>query len=73
MKCVEFLEHFGELLDGDGDIGIAKECDRHLRSCRCCAYVFYTTIKMIELYKNCEPPAIPDTSLIEGRRIPWRR
>jgi hypothetical protein len=73
MKCAEFLQHFGELLDGDGDIGIARECGRHLRLCRYCTSVFYTITKMIDLYRHCEPPAVPDPSGDEGRRAPWRR
>jgi hypothetical protein len=66
MNCTEFLEHLGDLLDGDGEIGMAQVCERHLQLCRRCACVFETTRKMISLYRNCEPPPVPGSIGDEG-------
>ena len=59
-ECSEFLEHLADFLDRNADVHIPNWCQEHLRHCRRCACVLRTTQKTIELYRECDPPAIPD-------------
>jgi anti-sigma factor RsiW len=59
MKCQELLKMLNDYVDGDIDVGVCGEFERHLAGCNPCKIVVDTIRKTITLYKGEEVYELP--------------
>jgi predicted anti-sigma-YlaC factor YlaD len=58
-RCSEILAGLGDYLDGSASEVLCAEIERHLADCPDCSAVVNTTRKLVLLYRNSPPPALP--------------
>jgi len=74
MKCEDMLRMLNDYVDGDVDISVCKEFEKHLTGCDPCKVVVDTIRKTITLYKGSEVYEVPaefHTRLYETLRRKW--
>ena len=75
MKCEELLKMLNDYVDGDIEIPVCEEFERHLSGCNPCKIVVDTIRKTITLYRGEEVYELPQgfqTKLREALRKKWK-
>lgn len=57
--CKDFLRELTDYLDSCLDAATKTELDKHVEECPNCWVVLDTTKKTLQIYKGCEPKAVP--------------
>lgn len=55
MKCKDVIREISEYLNGNLDLGLVGDLQRHLENCEDCRVIVDTTKKTIDVYCNSEP------------------
>jgi anti-sigma factor RsiW len=74
MKCEELLKMLNDYVDGEIDVAVCKEFEKHLAGCNPCQIVVDTVRKTITLYRGkdvYELPADFRQRLYEALRRKW--
>ncbi|WP_031498356.1 anti-sigma factor family protein [Bryobacter aggregatus] len=58
--CKDFLRELSDYLDSSIDAETRAELDQHAKECPNCWVVLDTTKKTLQIYKGCEPQAVPE-------------
>jgi predicted anti-sigma-YlaC factor YlaD len=58
-RCPEIMASLGDYLDGSASEALCAEIERHLADCPDCRAVVNTTRKIVLLYRDSPPPALP--------------
>jgi hypothetical protein len=59
MRCEELLKMLNDYVDGDIEVGICKEFEKHLAGCNPCQIVVDTIKKTITLYREADVYPVP--------------
>ena len=74
MKCEELLKMLNDYVDGEIDVAVCKEFEKHLAGCNPCQVVVDTVRKTITLYRGkdvYELPADFRQRLYKALRCKW--
>jgi hypothetical protein len=79
LTCSEFLRQLGDYLEGTTESSLRGLLETHVRNCRKCSVVLDTTQKTIRLFRQTQPPELPEhlrirlMSAIEAKIVKRRR
>ena len=59
MKCEELLKMLNDYVDGEIDVAVCKEFEKHLAGCNPCQIVVDTVRKTITLYRGKDVYELP--------------
>ena len=59
MNCNDVIRELSNYLDGDLDLALKQDLERHLGECKECTVVVDQTRKTVELFCDSEPAALP--------------
>jgi anti-sigma factor RsiW len=74
MKCEELLKMLNDYVDGEIDVAVCEEFEKHLAGCNPCQIVVDTVRKTITLYRGkdvFELPAEFRQQLYQSLRDKW--
>ena len=61
LTCSELLRSLSDYVDGELDVSLCQEIEKHMAECDQCQIVIDTLRKTIELYHTLPPaPPVPD-------------
>jgi hypothetical protein len=60
LTCKQFLRELNDYLDPNTDPDLKRHLESHVSECPNCFVVVDTTKKTLQVYKGCQPQAIPD-------------
>ncbi|MEQ1884481.1 MAG: zf-HC2 domain-containing protein [Bryobacteraceae bacterium] len=60
LTCKQFLQELNDYLDPNVDSVTKVHLEAHVTECPNCFVIVDTTKKTLQVYKGCEPQAIPD-------------
>ena len=59
MNCIGVIRELSNYLDGDLDLAMKQELERHLGHCEDCTMIVDQTKKTVEIFCDSEPVALP--------------
>jgi predicted anti-sigma-YlaC factor YlaD len=65
LKCKDIIKELSSYLNGESDLTLMAEVERHLAHCEDCRLVVDTTRKTIHLFCNSQPAPLPED--VRGR------
>jgi len=60
VKCKDVIREISDYLDGELDLALLAELQRHLEHCEDCRLVVDTTKKTIQVFCNSEPAPLDE-------------
>jgi len=60
LKCKEIIKELSSYLNGDLDLPLVQEVERHLAHCDDCRLVVDTTRHTIHVFCNSQPAPLPE-------------
>jgi predicted anti-sigma-YlaC factor YlaD len=63
LSCAEFLEEFGDYLDGVADPELRAHLEEHLRECKTCRVIVDSTRKTIQIVTDSDSFTLPAGSV----------
>jgi predicted anti-sigma-YlaC factor YlaD len=54
LSCAEFLQEFGDYLDGAADPGLRAHLEEHLHECKTCRVIVDSTRKTIQIITDSD-------------------
>jgi len=76
MRCEELRILISDYLDGELDVEVCAEFERHVAHCDRCQIVIRTTRRTISIYRQRPPQPVPDETarrLREALRALWEK
>lgn len=59
MNCKEVIRELSNFIDGELDVVLRQELERHFADCAECRLVVDQTKKTVEIFCDCEPIELP--------------
>jgi anti-sigma factor RsiW len=59
LNCIGVIRELSNYLDGDLDLAMKQELERHLGHCEDCTMIVDQTKKTVEIFCDSEPVALP--------------
>ena len=59
MNCIGVIRELSNYLDGDLDLAMKQELERHLGHCEDCTMIVDQTKKTVEIFCDSAPVALP--------------
>jgi anti-sigma factor RsiW len=59
LNCKGIIRELSNYIDGDLDLAMKQELERHLGHCEDCAMIVDQTKKTVEIFCDSEPVALP--------------
>ncbi|MFI5058618.1 MAG: anti-sigma factor family protein [Candidatus Acidiferrales bacterium] len=59
MNCKGVIRELSNYIDGDLDLAMKQELERHLGHCKDCTMIVDQTKKTVEIFCDSEPIALP--------------
>ena len=60
LTCKQFLQELNAYLDPNIDPETKRHLEKHVSECPNCFVIVDTTKKTLEIYKGCQPQAVPE-------------
>jgi anti-sigma factor (TIGR02949 family) len=60
LTCKQFLQELNDFLDPNCDPETRRHLEKHVTECPNCFVIVDTTKKTMQVYKGCQPQAIPE-------------
>ena len=59
MNCIGVIRELSNYIDGELDLAMKQELERHLGHCEDCTMIVDQTKKTVEIFCDSEPVALP--------------
>ncbi len=59
MNCKVVIRELSNFIDGELDVAVKQEIERHLEHCEDCTMIVDQTKKTVEIYCDSEPVELP--------------
>ena len=61
MPCEKWIGELSEYLDNELDAALKRDLEEHIGRCPNCRVIVDTTRRTIQIYRGCEPYALPSS------------